>query len=68
MIVHLNGAPREVLDGATVGTLVDDLDVARERRGVAVAVGGEVVPRASWDERVLSDGARVEVVHAVQGG
>jgi len=68
MIVHLNGAPREFVDGATVGTLVDALEVERARRGVAVAVGGEVVPRAEWDDRVLSDGARVEVVHAVQGG
>ena len=68
MIVHLNGSPTEVADGATVGTLVDDLEVERARRGVAVAVGGEVVPRAEWDMRVLSDGARVEVVHAVQGG
>jgi sulfur carrier protein len=68
VIVHLNGAPREVIDGATVGTLVDDLEVERARRGVAVAVGGEVVPRATWDERVLTEGARVEVVHAVQGG
>jgi sulfur carrier protein len=68
VIVHLNGAPKEVLDGATVGALIDELEVERARRGVAVAVGGEVVPRAEWDERVLADGARVEVVHAVQGG
>jgi sulfur carrier protein len=68
MIVHLNGSQKEVADGATVGTLVDELEVERARRGVAVAVGGEVVPRAEWDELVLSDGARVEVVHAVQGG
>lgn len=68
MIVHLNGDRTEVADGATVGSLVDRLEVQRARRGVAVAVGGEVVPRAAWDERVLTDGARVEVVHAVQGG
>ena len=68
MIVHLNGSPKEVAAGATVGTLIDDLEVERARRGVAVAVGGEVVPRAEWDERVLPDGARIEVVHAVQGG
>ena len=68
MIVVLNGSPREVLDGATVGTIVDALEVDRGRRGVAVAVGGEVVPRTEWDARVLAEGARVEVVHAVQGG
>jgi sulfur carrier protein len=37
-------------------------------RGVAVAVDGEVVPRAEWESRALSEGENVEVVRAVQGG
>ena len=39
-----------------------------ERRGVAVAVDGEVVPRSAWDATTLADGQRVEVVGAIQGG
>jgi sulfur carrier protein len=35
---------------------------------VAVAVDGEVVPKARWAGTVLADGARVEVLTAVQGG
>lgn len=67
MRITVNGHPRE-LDGGphTVGALVDQ-EVA-DRRGVAVAVDGEVVPRAEWDDRVLVDGAAVELVGAVQGG
>src|SRR5690606_28889300 len=37
-------------------------------RGVAVAVGGEVVPKAEWATTVLADGATVEVVRAAAGG
>ncbi|MEZ0579606.1 sulfur carrier protein ThiS [Nocardioides sp. MH1] len=37
-------------------------------RGVAVAVGGVVVPRADWPRRRLVEGDVVEVVTAVQGG
>jgi sulfur carrier protein len=33
-----------------------------------VAVDGEVVPRAEWAGTQLTDGARVELVVAVQGG
>jgi sulfur carrier protein len=33
-----------------------------------VAVDREVVPRGSWDSTALAEGAKVEVVHAVQGG
>jgi sulfur carrier protein len=35
---------------------------------VAVAVDGEVVPRAAWPRTPLSSGQRVEVLQAVQGG
>ncbi len=37
-------------------------------RGVAVAVDGEVVPRAGWGSFVLEQDARVEVLTAMQGG
>ncbi|MGB6426233.1 MAG: sulfur carrier protein ThiS [Solirubrobacterales bacterium] len=39
-----------------------------EARGVAVAVDGEVVPRADLDSTPLADGQRVEIVAAIQGG
>ena len=64
----LNGEERQVADAATVADAVVLAGVERPERGVAVAVEGEVVPRGEWDERVLSDGESVEVVHAVQGG
>jgi sulfur carrier protein len=35
---------------------------------VAVAVDAEVVPRGRWDATELHDGARVEVLRAIQGG
>lgn len=66
MIVTLNGESREVQDGATVGALVDLLGGGD--RGVAVALGGEVVPRGSWDDTLVAEGDRVEVVAAIQGG
>ena len=65
--VTVNGARTEVDLGATVADVVQALDAAA-RRGVAVAVGGEVVPRGEWERRVLDDGERVEVVQAIQGG
>ncbi len=37
-------------------------------RSLAVAINGEVVPRAQHGEAVLSDGDRVEIVRPVGGG
>ena len=42
--------------------------MAPDARGVAVAVDGEVIPRARWSELELIEGARVEVLTAMQGG
>ncbi|MFW6597000.1 sulfur carrier protein ThiS [Propionibacteriaceae bacterium Y2011] len=69
MIIILNGTDQEVADHTTIADVV-----ARTRpedttgRGIAVAVDKAVVPRARWSDSVLADGARVEIVSAVQGG
>ncbi|MET8232625.1 sulfur carrier protein ThiS [Micromonospora sp. NPDC005298] len=66
MQLTVNGTGRNVPGGASVADLVRD--VAPQHRGVAVAVNGEVVPRAGWPVTVLHDGDRVEVLTAAQGG
>jgi sulfur carrier protein len=68
MTVVVNGEQRELPPGTTVSTLLDALDVPGGVRGVAVAVDAEVVPRGEWETTELGDGARVEVLHAIQGG
>jgi len=66
-VIVLNGQPRE-LGAQTLAAALAELDVADGARGVAVAVDGEVIPRARWEELELSEGARVEVLTAMQGG
>ncbi|MET0771099.1 MAG: sulfur carrier protein ThiS [Solirubrobacteraceae bacterium] len=63
-----NRAARAVAPGTTVLALLDALDVPGGARGVAVAVDAEVVPRGEWETTTLDDGARVEVLRAIQGG
>ena len=68
MTVEVNGNPVELGDFATVADAVDRSGAGGKRRGVAVAVDGEVVPRSAWTETALSEGQRVEVLEAIQGG
>ncbi len=65
MMVVLNGARREVPDGASVGELV--AVAGAPAKGVAVAVDGRVVPASRWGDAV-PDRAVVDVLTAVQGG
>ncbi|EEP71722.1 sulfur carrier protein ThiS [Micromonospora sp. KC207] len=66
MELTVNGAGRTLPAGATVADLVGL--VTDQRRGLAVAVNGEVVPRGGWPATLLRDGDRVEVLSAAQGG
>ena len=65
-MIHVNGKPADVAPGTSVAELVRSMDAPA--RGVAVAVDGEVVPRATWEATQVADEARVEIVMAVQGG
>ena len=66
MNVRVNGERRELDEGTSVDEIVRGITEAE--RGVAVAVDGEVIPRAEWAERRISEGERVEALSAMQGG
>ena len=67
-MIILNGERSEVPPGETVAQVLGRLGLAADARGVAVAVDGEVVPRARWQTFELQDDARLEVLTAMQGG
>ena len=68
MRVLVNGSETELADGATVQVAVEALELPASGRGVAVAVDAEVVPRGEWRVHELQEGARVEILRAIQGG
>jgi sulfur carrier protein len=52
---------------ATVSGLVRELGF-RDRKGLAVALNGAVVPRAEWETRRIGAEDRLLVIRATQGG
>ena len=68
MIIFLNGERREVAANATLHDVIVGHSDTEPRRGIAVAVDGSVVPRARLADTTLNEGAKVEIVTAVQGG
>jgi sulfur carrier protein len=68
MTIELNGERIELTSGASVAEAVEHVGADGDRRGVAVAVDGEVVPRSAWEQTMLSEGQKIEVVGAIQGG
>lgn len=67
-MILLNGEKSDVRPGEPLSAALSRLGLDVDVRGVAVAVDGEVVPRAAWESFALGEGARVEVLTAMQGG
>ncbi|MDQ1029966.1 sulfur carrier protein [Streptomyces umbrinus] len=66
MSIFVNGERRQFAPDTALDTLVAALTAAPS--GVAAALNETVVPRAQWSKTLLSEGDRVEVLTAVQGG
>jgi sulfur carrier protein len=71
MVLNLsvNGQLRSVpitTNPAALDTVLTALAVRREL--VAIALNDTIVPRAQWNETMLSAGDRIEIVHFVGGG
>jgi sulfur carrier protein len=66
MEITINGAQRQVPDHTSVERAV--ALITSSVTGIAVAVNGEVVRRASWTSTRLAPGDVLEVLTAVQGG
>lgn len=66
MRVYINGESKEVQGTPTLAELITQLDLPAAR--IAVELNREVVRRSDWNNTVLHDGDRVEIVHFVGGG
>lgn len=67
LALKVNGA-EEAHPVATVADLLVAKGLEPERKGIAVAVNGAVVPRRTWSDVRLAAGDAVEIIEARQGG
>ena len=67
MKVFLNDETREMKGGSTVGSLLDEIEL-NDLAGWAVAVNERVFARDETIDYELSEGDRVILVQATQGG
>ncbi len=65
-MIIVNGEPVEFVENTTVTDLVAALGLERSR--VAVELNGSIVARATFDDTLLHDDDKVEIVHFVGGG
>ncbi len=64
--VFINGAQRNFEHAISVSTLIQEMDLGGKR--IALERNGNIVPRSQFDQQMLADGDRLEIVVAVGGG
>jgi thiamine biosynthesis protein ThiS len=64
--VQLNGEPRSFEQAVSVARLLEDVGVAAVT--VVVELNGAIVPKDRYQEQVIEDGDRLELIRLVGGG
>lgn len=64
--ITANGQPRVVKAGSTAADLLQELNVTPKY--VVVQLDGEIVQRAAFDQTVLKEASKVEIITLVGGG
>ena len=64
--VSINGVARHLDIPVNVAVLLEQMQLGGKR--IAVECNGEIIPRGQFDQRLLADGDKLEIVVAVGGG
>jgi len=65
--VQINGEPRQFSDDRlSLVELIQELSLTPQR--IAVEVNQRIVRRQDWDQTIINEGDRIEIVHFVGGG
>jgi len=61
-----NGQPRDIPAGSTIADLLHTLQITHKR--VVAQLDGEIVPRETFDQAILREGSKLELITMVGGG
>jgi thiamine biosynthesis protein ThiS len=66
ILISINGEARQFNTSISVTALLEQMQLGGKR--IALECNGEIVPRGSFAQQMLSDGDKIEIVVAVGGG
>jgi thiamine biosynthesis protein ThiS len=66
MQIYVNGEEKQLPEATNMAQLIDLMELSGQR--IAVEVNEELVPRSTFQDHLLQEADRVEIIHAVGGG
>jgi len=64
--IQLNGDSYEINNGSNLNELLNKLKIQKNK--VAIEVNGEIIEKKKYNNLVLINGDKVEIVHFIGGG
>lgn len=69
MKIYLNENTLEITDNTDLqDVLSSELNILPEKKGIAVAVNDNIIPKEEWKKYILKANDRILVIVAAQGG
>ena len=68
MTLSVNGQEKIVKNELSLQELIKDMALETDRKGIALCVNLQVIPKDVWGETVLKNNDRIEIVIAAPGG
>ena len=68
MTLSVNGQQKIVESEITLQQLINEMELVTNRKGIALCVNLEVIPKDCWDNTILKNDDRIEIVIAAPGG
>ncbi len=67
MNILINGQATDMPDNSTITSVLQHIE-QHHTGGIAVAINDMVVPKSQWSDSQISDGDKVLIIKASQGG
>jgi len=64
--ISINGTVQQFDRSISVSALIEHMQIGNKR--IAIERNGEIVPRGQFNQQMLADGDKLEIVVAVGGG
>jgi len=64
--IKVNDAPKKIAETTTLEEIIKELDISVN--GIAVAVNENIVSKATWGNKTLTENDEVLIIKATQGG
>jgi thiamine biosynthesis protein ThiS len=67
MKITINGEVHTLDEALTIADLLAQFAI-RDDKGVAVALNLKVIPKSRFDNTMVNEGDRIDIIHATAGG